>query len=101
MDYSYYLSKEIRKLYLPWLNIDELNGEGYLLLPNWKKWGLAVPITKETTDKSFLRLVWLQNMVAGVLSHSKEKAKLYEKGKLYYYTIVEDIEAFFGCGRLC
>ena len=73
--------------------------KGRLQLPRWKRWGLSVPLIGET--EIIKRTIFLQNMVAGVLSHDIKKAKAYKEGKLMYYDIVTEIEKSLGvvmCG---
>jgi len=90
--------KDLYHLYYPYILYR--HGCGSLQLPNWRIWGLAVPLGRPNTEADTRRLIFLQNMVAGVLSHDEEKAKAYKEGKLCYYDIVLEVEAF--CGRkLC
>uniref|UniRef100_A0A6M3JSI4 Uncharacterized protein n=1 Tax=viral metagenome TaxID=1070528 RepID=A0A6M3JSI4_9ZZZZ len=71
---------------------------GSLILPAWEPWGLAIPIYagEKQSYEDIYRLVFLQDMVAGILRNNPQKAKSYRNGELAYFEIVEEVENFVG-----
>lgn len=94
------VNNKTQAMYHPHILRNYISGEGSLQMPAWKEWGLAVPIRENTTDEEFEQMVFIQDMVAGILRYSSEKAKAYKEGKLYYYEIVNEIEQHFGIKKL-